>query len=454
VGPGSDVHYTITVRNVGNHEATGMSITTPIPANTSFVSAGQGGELRNGRLRWQFLVVPPGGSTSVDFTVKISPNLPATVTSITSDGVVVKSGQGPGTTGSPHVIPISPAHALTVTPAEETGGARVGTDASYQVHLANRGFQPDTYALATTSTWPAAVFDTSCTTPLSSTPTVAPGGSTDVCVKVGVPASAANGATNDTTLTATSSADATVHGSSTLHSIAVAVDTLLVDEDLGAPDVESHYRDALTANGTAFSYWDLSANPELPQSFLTAHRNVIWFTGNAYPAPIGPYETELAAFLDGGGRLMMSGQDILDQAAGRTAFVRNYLHIDWDGTEVQNDKPTVDVHGVPGNPVTDGIGAVPLNHAVLGGKQLHQGSDYAAVLIRPDMTRFIADAIAELEEDDVRKKFFALSGGSYKQPIDEKHFMEMWLMLQNLKVFFEAAAENMEAVVFTAKFEG
>jgi len=98
-------------------------------------------------------------------------------------------------------------------------------------------------------------------------------------------------------------------------------------------------------------------------------------------------------------------------------------------------------------------GDFPLNHAVLGGKQLHQGTDYAAVLIRPDMTTFIADAIAELEEDDIRKKFFALAGGTYKQPIDEKHFMEMWLMLQNLKVFFEAAAENIEAVVFTAKFE-
>ena len=98
-------------------------------------------------------------------------------------------------------------------------------------------------------------------------------------------------------------------------------------------------------------------------------------------------------------------------------------------------------------------GDFPLNHAVLGGKQLHKGSDYTAVLIRPDMTSFIADAIAELEEDDVRKKFFALGNGTYKQPIDEKHFMEMWLMLQNLKVFFEAAAENIEAVVFTAKFE-
>jgi uncharacterized protein DUF1877 len=98
-------------------------------------------------------------------------------------------------------------------------------------------------------------------------------------------------------------------------------------------------------------------------------------------------------------------------------------------------------------------GDFPLNHAVLGGKQLLKGTDYTAVLIRPDMTRFIADGLGELEEDDVRKKFFALKGGSYQQPTDEKHFMEMWLMLQNLRVFFEAATENMEAVVFMAKLQ-
>jgi hypothetical protein len=61
----------------------------------------------------------------------------------------------------------------------------------------------------------------------------------------------------------------------------------------------------------------------------------------------------------------MSGQDILDQAAGTTAFVSDYLHIDWDGTEVQNDKATDAVHGVSGSPVTDGIDSVPLDHSVL-----------------------------------------------------------------------------------------
>jgi hypothetical protein len=98
-------------------------------------------------------------------------------------------------------------------------------------------------------------------------------------------------------------------------------------------------------------------------------------------------------------------------------------------------------------------GDFPLNTAILGGKQLLKGADYAAVLIRPDVTRFIADGLGEVEEDNLRQKFLALKGGSYQQPIDEKHFMEMWLRLQDLKVFFEAAAENMEAVVFTGKFQ-
>jgi len=99
-------------------------------------------------------------------------------------------------------------------------------------------------------------------------------------------------------------------------------------------------------------------------------------------------------------------------------------------------------------------GEFPLNHAVLGGKELHKGSDYTAVVVRPDMTRFIADALAEVQEEDLRQKFFALKPSSYQRPIDEKHFMEMWLTLQNLRVFFEAAADNLEAVVFTAKYQG
>ena len=98
-------------------------------------------------------------------------------------------------------------------------------------------------------------------------------------------------------------------------------------------------------------------------------------------------------------------------------------------------------------------GEFPLNHAVLGGKQLHHGNDYVASLIRPDMTTFIAEALGDVKEEDFRKAFFGLPE-SYKQPRDEKSFMAVWLALQNLKEFYDAASESLEAVVFTAKYAG
>jgi hypothetical protein len=99
-----------------------------------------------------------------------------------------------------------------------------------------------------------------------------------------------------------------------------------------------------------------------------------------------------------------------------------------------------------------GGGDFPLNHTVLGGKQLHKGDDYAATLIRPDITTFVSEALNELRETEFREKFFALNPQSYGMPMDEKAFLAVWLAITNLRVFFDAAAENLEAVIFTAKY--
>jgi hypothetical protein len=309
------------------------------------------------------------------------------------------------TGGDMHVfaitLPPAPAHAVTLTPSTQKGAARAGTNATYTVHLTNAGYEADSYAIASTSTWPATVYGADCTTPVTTTATVQPGDSTDLCVKVGVPSSAADGDTSDTTVTATSAADASVSATTKLTSIAVTADTLIVDGDMGGPNVESYYENALTANNVSYSYWDLSADSTLPLSMLTTHKTVVWFTGNAYPGPITPYESELGTFLDGGGRLFMSGQDILDQSAGTTAFVRNYLHINWDGSETQNDKPTADVHGVAGSPVSNGIGAIPLDHSVLNASFEDQ--------ITP-----IAPATAAFTDDTSAPDGLSVSAGAYK----------------------------------------
>ncbi|MEJ2746994.1 MAG: hypothetical protein P8183_03630, partial [Anaerolineae bacterium] len=154
--------------------------------------------------------------------------------------------------------------------------------------------------------------------------------------------------------------------SATVTTIAVGANTntLLVDGDGNIPDVQAYYTTALTDAGISFNVWDLSNDSNIPLSYMQAFHNIVWFTGNTYPGPILPYETKLAAFLDGGGHLFMSGQDILDQAAGTTAFVQGYLHISWDGSEDQNDILTNNINAVAGT-LTDGLGSVPLDHNVL-----------------------------------------------------------------------------------------
>jgi uncharacterized repeat protein (TIGR01451 family) len=367
VGPGSSIDYTITVKNLGNADATQVRVSDPVPRHTSFVSASDGGGLTAAnRIVWQGLTVPAGGSVSLHATVRISPDLPSSVTSIVDDGLRVSSAQHVGTTGSPHTTAIAPAHGVSVDPTSGLEGARVGQAASFREQVTNEGYQPDTFDLSTSGQWSSSTYDASCTTPMSATPQVQPGDSTTVCVKVQVPASAADDSRQATTFTATSQASPQLSATSHLTTIAVASDTVLVDEDTNDPvDSAPYYRAALSAAGITFGSWDLSSEPELPQSYLTAHRNVVWFTGNSYPGPITPYESELKALLDGGGRLFLSGQDILDQAAGTTAFVRDYLHVSWDGSEAQNDKATNHVTAVSGNPVTDGLGTVALDHSVL-----------------------------------------------------------------------------------------
>lgn len=97
----------------------------------------------------------------------------------------------------------------------------------------------------------------------------------------------------------------------------------------------------------------------------------------------------------------MSGQDILDQSAGTTAFVHNYLHINWDGSEAQNDKPTTDVHGVTGNPVSNGIGSIPLDHSVLNATF-------------EDQVTPIAPATAAFTDDTTAADALSVTAGAYK----------------------------------------
>jgi len=189
VGPGSTIDYTLTLKNIGNQDATGVTITDPIPANTGSATAQDGGTVSGGKVTWSGLSVSAGGSVQVHFSVTVDNSLKKQVTAIVNDGVIVTSNEGVGTTGSPFVSPLAPEYALTVAPAAQTGGAKTGTDVTYHVTITNRGYMDDTYNVsASGATFSTSVYASDCTTSLTTTSTVPAGSSTDVCVKVQVPA--------------------------------------------------------------------------------------------------------------------------------------------------------------------------------------------------------------------------------------------------------------------------
>ncbi|HEV2951923.1 MAG TPA: hypothetical protein VGZ51_07460, partial [Actinomycetota bacterium] len=159
IGAGSTINYTLTLRNLGNADATGVTITDPIPDRTKFVSADSGGTYSRGKVRWTNLTVPKAtggvpGSIQVKFAVRVDSKLKRRVMRITNDGIVVTSAQGPGAIGSPFITPIAPPFSVGLAPATQTDGGRIGTNVDYKVTLTNLGFNADSYKMSSTGgTW-------------------------------------------------------------------------------------------------------------------------------------------------------------------------------------------------------------------------------------------------------------------------------------------------------------
>lgn len=363
VGPDTDVNFDLTVQNIGNGDATAVEITDPIPAKTTFVSASDGGFVKKGVVHWKGMTIHPGESVTVHLTLHIAADA---TNRIKNTSYQVSASEVSAVRGTPRPIKLAPPNKTTLFPDEQTDGARPNQSVEYGLTVRNLGYTPDTYKLAKKQNdFGGEILDASCTTPITETNELAPGETQDICVRVTVPGGASNGFVNELQVRAVSKADNTVKDTAVVNTIAVTANILLVDADGNIPDVSSYYKTALDAYGKPYDVWDANAKPDLPQGYLEAHANVIWFTGNVYPGPLMPYESELTSFLDNGGHLFVSGQDILDQAAGTTAFVHDYLHIDWDGSETQNDKAYTSVAGVGGNPVTGSIGTIPIDASVL-----------------------------------------------------------------------------------------
>ncbi|MGK2287196.1 isopeptide-forming domain-containing fimbrial protein [Pedomonas sp. V897] len=82
--PGEELTYRITLTNTGTSAATNYSLVDTLDANTTFVSASNGGTHSSGTVTWSNLSVPAGGSLTLTVVVQVKNALPASARTITN----------------------------------------------------------------------------------------------------------------------------------------------------------------------------------------------------------------------------------------------------------------------------------------------------------------------------------------------------------------------------------
>lgn len=124
---------------------------------------------------------------------------------------------------------------------------------------------------------------------------------------------------------------------------------MLVDDD-GGDAFESYYSLPLQNSGYDAYLWNSAVNgpPLTEHSYFQA---LIWFTGNQDQNTLTETEQQiLEDFLDSGGSLLLTGQNIAEDLAG-TSFLADYL----GATFIGSSSNQLQVQGVAGDPVTSGL---------------------------------------------------------------------------------------------------
>ena len=156
---GQTLTYTLTFRNDGNQAATGVTLTDTLPANTSFVSASDGGVLAGNVVTWNIGNVPVGTPITRTVTVQVNDPLPAGVTSITNTATVTDDG-GNGADPTPanntdtDIDSLATTPDLVVTKTDGVTSASPGDTLIYTLTISNAGAQ-DASGVIVTDTLPA-----------------------------------------------------------------------------------------------------------------------------------------------------------------------------------------------------------------------------------------------------------------------------------------------------------
>lgn len=123
----------------------------------------------------------------------------------------------------------------------------------------------------------------------------------------------------------------------------------------------------------------------------------------------------------------------------------------WDSENlVESDKAWDALHRC----LTDGYlgygnGPYPLNHCVLGPRQLHKGDDYIVSLVLPNEVQDVAKALQRITEDWFRSQYSMVLPKDYAPEYGPDDLEYTWSNFDSVRALFEKAMSEGRAVVFT-----
>jgi hypothetical protein len=168
----------------------------------------------------------------------------------------------------------------------------------------------------------------------------------------------------------------------TLGAVSDGVDVLLMDDD-GNQTLETYY-DAAVPGIFARGIWRRSAGSTTAAELLN-FPFVIWFTGNAVPGLDASDRTAIAGYLAGGGKLIVTGQDLAYDLCDPASPNFSAANVTWYETNLKsryvgNNSSSTSLTGVAGDPISNG-----LNLSIQGGTGANNQTD-------PDVIRPLTGA--------------------------------------------------------------
>jgi subtilisin family serine protease len=135
---------------------------------------------------------------------------------------------------------------------------------------------------------------------------------------------------------------------------------LLVDDDTGARNVDTCYANSISKLGYFYDHYDHSLRGTPDTSLLKSYNTVIWLCEWAFPSLDSMDRAALRTYLDNGGNLYLSGQDIgwdladptgEQYSADAVSFYQDYLHASYGG----DHSGVTSILGTASDPIGDGL---------------------------------------------------------------------------------------------------